>query len=254
MRTFSCAFAAFAIACLGSAPAIAGLALQLNEGAAPAVFANGGGGGFGGTLGNASISMDVVGANLVVALTPGNALNDIVSIFLDTKTGGFVDADMRDHGDGGRTAISELTLTQNDTYPTGLLPDFGLVVGNFGSVLVELNAGTTDGHLNFAAINMAPTITIPLSLLGNPTQIDFFAGYGSGGGYNSNESLPASTINLSGNPGFGDGQFGGLNSGGVYDNFNRFVITVVPEAGAVLNFGVVAMLLGLGAIAKRWGI
>src|SRR6478735_12794313 len=76
------------------------------ESAIPAVYANGGGAGFGGTLGNGAISMDVVGTDLVITLVPGNALNDIVGLFLDTRSGGFVDADMRDHADGGRTVLS----------------------------------------------------------------------------------------------------------------------------------------------------
>jgi hypothetical protein len=229
------------VAALISSPAYAALVLQQGDGAVPAVYANGGGGGFGGTLGNGAITMDVVGANLNIAFVPGNALNDVVALYLDTRAGGFVDADMRDHADGGRTALSELTLTQNDTFPAQILPDFGLAIGNFGSVFFELNAGNTDGHLNFQIFNPAPNISIPLALLGNPAYIDFFAGYASGGGYNSNESLPASTINGSGNPGFGDGQFGGLNTGGTYDNFNRFVTTAVPEASTIFVWSLVFM-------------
>jgi hypothetical protein len=237
-------------AALISSPGYAALVLSQNDGAVPAVYANGGGSGFGGTLGNGSISMDVVGSNLIIAFSPGNALNDIVAIFLDTKSGGFVDADMRDHADGGRTAISELTLTQNDVYPAGVLPDFGLAIGNFGAVLFELNAGNTDGHLNFQIYNPASNISIPLALLGNPGYIDFFAGYSSGGGYNSNESLPHSAINGSGNPGFGDGQFGGLYTGGTYDNFNRFITTAaVPEAS---TFFVFSLVFASAAFVRRW--
>ena len=211
-------------------------ALTQYESAVPAVYANGGGGGFGGTLGNGSISMDVVGTDLVIAFTPGNALNDIVGLYLDTRTGGFLDADMRDHADGGRTVISELTLTQNDVFPAGILPDFGLAIGNFGSVFFELNAGNTDGHLNFLIFNPASNITIPLATLGNPAQVDFFAGYASGGGYNSNESLPASApLQSNGNPGFGDGQFGGLLTGGTYENYNRFVTTPIPEPNSLFT-------------------
>jgi hypothetical protein len=195
--------------------------------------------------------MDVVGTDLVIGFTPGNALNDIVALYLDTKAGGFLDADMRDHADGGRTAISELTLTQNDVFPNGVLPDYGVAIGNFGSVLFELNAGNTDGHLNFLQFNAAPTITIPLATIGNPAYIDFFAGYASGGGYNSNESLPASpALQANGNPGFGDGQFGGLTTGGTYENFNRFVTTAIPEPGTAIVWGVVLMTVGL--VTKRF--
>jgi hypothetical protein len=232
------------VAALISSPAYAALVMQAGDGATPVVYANGGGGGFGGTLGNGSISMDVVGTSLNIAFAPGNALNDIVALYLDTKPGGFVDADMRDHADGGRTVISELTLTKNDVYPLHMLPDYGLAIGNFGSVLFELNAGNTDGHLNFLAFNGAPTISIPLALLGNPSYVDFFAGYASGGGYNSNESLPHSAVNAGGNPGFGDGQFGGLTTGGTYDNFNRFFTAAIPEASTFAVWGLGLMTVG----------
>jgi hypothetical protein len=243
-------------ASLIAAPAFAALLLDQGDGAVPVVYANGGGGGFGGTLGNGSISMDVVGTNfsnatLTIAFTPGNALNDIVAIFLDTRAGGFLDANMSDTADGGRTAVSELTLTKNDVFPAGVLPDFGLAIGNFGAVLFELNAGNTPGHLNFVQFNGAQNITIPLTTLGNPWHIDFFAGYASGGGYNSNESLPGTTngINQNGNPGFGDGQFGGLNTGGTYDNFNRFH-TGLPEPGTVVVWSLILMT-GVVAARKR---
>jgi hypothetical protein len=223
--------------------ALAALALSQSDGPVPAVYANGSGTGFGGTLGNGAISMDAVGSDLVISFAPGNALNDIVGLYLDTKTGGFLDADMRDHADGGRTVLSELTLTQNDVFPAGITPDYGLAIGNFGSVFFELNAGNTDGHLNFLLFNAAPTISIPLATIGNPSQINFFAGYASGGGYNSNESLPFSApLQAAGNPGFGDGQFGGLTTGGTYENYNQFLI---PEPASL------SLLLPLGLLVRR---
>ena len=240
MRAFSLAIAVCAGSALASS-ASAALVLSQVDDVVPRVYSNGGGSGFGGVLGNGSISFDTVGTNLNIAFVPGNAHNDIVALYLDTRSGGFVDADMSDTADGGRTAISELTLTKNDTYPAGILPDFGIAIGNFGSVLFELNAGNTPGHLQFHIFNPAPNISIPLALLGNPLAVDFFAGYSSGGGYNSNESLPFSTpLNSAGNPGFGDGQFGGLNTGGNYENYNQFY---VPEPGAALLAAVPALAL-----------
>ena len=99
----------------------------------PAVYANGGGGGFGGTLGN---GCDHHGCRrrpiCNIAFIPGNAFNDIVAMYLDTKSGGFVDADMRDHADGGRTAISELHSTSdNDLIRTGSVARFGFAIGEF---------------------------------------------------------------------------------------------------------------------------
>jgi hypothetical protein len=208
-------------------------------------YSNGGGNGFGGTLGSGSITMEVVngGADLRISFAAAGALNDIVAIMLDTQAGGFADADMRDRADGGRYAVSEFTRELNDVFPDmPSLPDFGLAIGNFGAVLFRLNAGNTDGHLQFELFNGAQDITIPLSLLGSPTQVNWFAGYISGDGYASNESLPASpSINgLPGNPGHGDGNFGGVPGLNEvrYDNYNQYLI---PTPGAVA-------LLGLGGL------
>jgi hypothetical protein len=232
-----------AVAGLASS-ALAAPALTLNEGASPAVFANGAGSGFGGALGNGGISMDVVGTDLVISFSAGGGLGDnIVGIFLDTRSGGFTDADMNDNADGGRRVISNLTRDINDNFPAGMgAPDFGLGIGGFGSVLFQLNAGSSDGHLGFEIFNGASNITIPLALLGNPSQIDWFAALVSDSGYSSNESMPASpSLQANGNPGFGNGEFGGQTpaSGEVdYTGFNRFVI---PTPGA-------AALVGLGAL------
>ena len=69
-------FALFLVGSLVTAPAFGALLLEQLDGAVPRVYANGGGGGFGGTLGNGSITMDRVGGNLDISFIPGNALND----------------------------------------------------------------------------------------------------------------------------------------------------------------------------------
>ena len=226
------------VVALISTPAYAGLVLSQNDSASAAIYQNGGGNGFGGTLGGGAITMDVQGTNLVVGFVPGNNLNDIVGLFLDTRAGGFLDAQMDDQADGSRRTLTNLTPNGDDSYPSGLLPDFGIAFGNFGTVLFELNAGNTPGHLNFLQFNgSVGSITIPLATLSNPSQIDFFAGYTADSGFNSNESLPGSAgLNGAGNPGFGDG------SPRFYDNFNRFITTAaVPEASTVFVWGLVFM-------------
>ncbi len=241
------------VVCLISAPTFAALVLTQGDGATPAIYTNGGGTGFGGTLGNGSITMDVVGTNLNVGVLPAGSLDtNVVALFLDTRSGGFLDADMDDQADGGRRAISNLTSTQNDVYPSGVLPDFGVAFGSFGTVLFELNAGNTPGHLNFLQFDPAVgSISIPLATLGNPIKVDFFSGYVGDSGYNSNESLPYSVpLNSNGNPGFGDGQFGGLTTGGTYENFNRFVTTAIPEASTVFVWSLV--LVSAAMVRRRF--
>lgn len=240
-------FAFGILACgLAAASASAGLIDTQFEGATPAVYSNGAGTGFGGTLGNGSITMDVVGSDLVIGFIPGGNVDNIVGVFLDTKAGGHTDATMDDQGDGSRRVLSNVTRDLNDVFP--ILPDFGVTFGNFGSpasVVFELVSG---GSLNFISFsNTGYSATIPLATLGNPTQVDFFAVYVSDTAYNSNESLPFSDPlqGLGGNPGFGDGQFGAVNPPPneiVYENFNRFVI---PEPTTL------AALAGLSLLGLR---
>jgi hypothetical protein len=231
-------------AALFPAAALAAPVLTLSEGVSPAVYANGGGAGFGGTLGSGSISMDVVGSDLVVGFTPGGSLNDLVGLFLDTRSGGFVDADMNDTSDGGRRVLSNLTRDVDDAFPALMgKPDFGIIFANFGVVVFELNAGTDPGHLNFQIFNGTPgSVSIPLATLGGPAQVDFFAAYVSDSGYASNESLPRSeALQANGNPGFGDGQFGGTIGTPGYENFNRFVIPEPATLGLLAGAGLLAL-------------
>jgi hypothetical protein len=233
------------VACAGAASA---QTLTL-AGPGPQTFANGAGSGFGGTLGNGSITMEVVnsGADLRITFVPGNSVNDYVAIYLDTRAGGQTDATMNDDADGARRVISNLTRDLNDNFP--ILPDFAFAFwSGTQTVGFELTASAAPGGGSLIFIpgsysNAGWVQTISLAALGSPTQIDWFAAYASGGGYNSNESMgPSPSLQTNGNPGFGDGLFGGTTppSGEVdYTGFNRYII---PTPGA-------AALLGLGGLA-----
>jgi hypothetical protein len=209
-----------------------GQALTL-AGPGPQTFANGTGTGFTGAVGNGSFKFEVVGSNLQVTFNAGGAVNDYVALYLDVRSGGFGDADMNDGGDPGRNVISNLSRDGIESFP--IRPDFGYAFWDNSNPQVvgfELTAGNTNGHLNFVPgsyLAGTRTAIIPLAVLGNPNQIDWFAAYGSASGFLSNESLPGSLSG--GNSGF---------AGGVsYTAFNRYL---VPTPGA-------AALLGLGALA-----
>ena len=96
-------------------------------------------------MGNGSLSFDVVGSNLNIAFTAGAGLNDIVTLYLDTKSGGFTEAQMNDTGDGGRTALSNLTRDVNDV----LITKDSRGDGGFG--MMEF-PGRDEGKLNGAGI------------------------------------------------------------------------------------------------------
>lgn len=208
----------------------------------------GAGSGFGGTLGRGSLYFKSDASNLYIAFQPGADVNNNIVLLLDTRAGGFNDAGMSDNADGGRRGSSNLALNADDAMP--FLADFSIVIGSFGIVSFELTGGGFDNSLNF--INYSGTFTgngtglreysIPLASIGSgaSSNIDFFAALISDSGYASNESIPASpALQSNGNPGFGDGQFGGTIGTPGYENFNRF--TTIPAPGALA-------LLGLGGL------
>ncbi len=211
----------------------------------------GAGSGFGGTLGASALYVESDGTNLQIGFQPGGNLNDLVFIQIDSRAGGFVDADMDDQGDGGRRAASQQANAADDAYPAGFLADFSIIIGNFGIVTFELNAGNTPNHLNFVDFNGTFTgantafreYSLPLATLGIGSGFNFFAGYTSDSGYLSNESIPANpALQNNGNPGFGDGQFGGTQGSPGYANHNRFEIIPEPATLALLSLGAIALI------------
>lgn len=210
----------------------------------------GAGTGFGGTVGNGSITLDSDATNLYINFNFGGGLNDLVAIWFDTRSGGFTDATMEDQNDGGRRALTQLANAADDAFDPNFLPDFGLILGNFGNVLFELSSDPTIPFLNFEGDTSVPArgYTIPLALIGVAAggNIDFMVGYISDSGYMSNESIPAyEPLQTNGNPGFGDGQFGGTVGSPGIGNYNRF--TTVPTPGATALLG----LAGVAAIRRR---
>ena len=208
----------------------------------------GGGTGFGGTLGgpNAALYMKRDASNLYIGFQPGAALNDVMVLHLDTKTGGFTDAAMNDTGDGSRRAASNISGTANDIFPTGILPDYAVTFTQFGVFSFELTAGP----LNFIVGNSQPFDTgtesakfrefsVPLSQIGSPAgDINFFASYvNDSGSFMSNESLPAEAFNSSGNP-------GGSTADITHANYDT--LSVVPEPASLGLLG-----MGLSALAFR---
>ncbi len=202
-----------------------------------AVYNNGGGSGFGGTLGAGSLYMDADNTNLYLGFQPGNNLNDNVVIHLDTKAGGFTDAQMNDTADPGRNLLTNLTRDVDDPFPNS--PDYGIVIGQFGEVSFELGTGS----LNFISFQndqtgnnpaLAREFAIPLAAIGNPSTVDFFVTYGSDTNFMSNESLPADAYNAGGNPGFDNN---GTNLPVAHTTSNQFNI---PEPGSLALLGLSA--------------
>ena len=215
-------------------------------GAANSYTYTGGGTGFGGTLGTGGLYFQSDANNLYVGFKPGGNVDNNVIIHLDTRPGGFTDADMNDTADPGRNLISNLTRDVDDPFPAGFVPDYGLVMGGFGIVLFELNAGNTPNHLNFVQYDgtftgnnsaLAREIAIPRASLGNPGIINFLASYGSDTNFMANESIPSEVFNAGGNPGFDNG-----NAPVVREFYDQFILVPEPSSLTLLAIGAIGFL------------
>ncbi len=186
----------------------------------------GAGTGFGGTVGTGTIYFNSDATNLYIGFNAGAAVNDLVAILLDTREGGFTDAQMNDNSDGGRRAVSQLAINADDVFDPNFLPDFGLVFATFGSVLFELTADPDPlNFLNFDGNGAFPReYAIPLATLGVAPggNVGFIVAYTADSTFGSNESIPAyEPLNSGPNPGFDATSAG-------YGNYNVF--TVYEEA------------------------
>lgn len=216
----------------------------VNVGEYAATYTNGGGSGFGGALGNGSISMDTDGTNLYIGVSLAGGGNNVV-LWLDTGEGGQQRSDMNDTADTGRNQISNFYFEGAQlSFPTRV--EYGIIFeeGN-GTVAFITNDGNTPGHLTFDIFSNDQTSTnfevaVPLASLGSPEYVNFFSGLISGSFFASNETLPAQPdYNAADNPGFASPE-----TSNSWTEFNQFVL---PTPGATALFGLAA----LGATRRR---
>lgn len=222
--------------------------------------------GFGGPVGNGSLSLSDNGSGLVTGtLSNGNTatgLNDGLVIYIDTIAGGNSDtSNYTDTGGGSdylRKAISGFDGTNRSTltFPGGFAPDFAIALApNPNASFGGLWALSDPGNFAFLSnVNLTPnndpnaanyTFSFNLSQLGLPNSgtFNFVTTYlNANGAFRSNEAIGNHFTNE------GAGNFGANPATAA--GFSTFTAAAVPEPATVLLLGPSA-LAGLLFIRRR---
>jgi hypothetical protein len=223
--------------------------------ATAAVSFNGNGAsGFGGTLGNGSLSLSDSAGNLTATFNPSGGFggNDVV-VYIDSIPGGFSDtSSFSDNGDGGRTAVSAANTGNPSreliTFPTGFKADYALEFENNTFIgLFGLAAGGNNSLSYVTGTGPASggpyTVSFPLSDIGlTPGQSFSFVGdLISTTAYGSNETI-GSSVTI---PDTGAAPNAGFNGQVVFSSADSYTTTAVPEPGVGALFVAAGSLLML---------
>jgi hypothetical protein len=197
MKTKSCSY-------------LAALLVSLCLSASAAPYSGNGNTGFGGPIGQGSLTLTDNGTTVSGTLTKGpNGFNDVLVIYVNSVAGGFSDtAGFADGNDGLRKAISGFDGGANRslmTFASGFLPDYALALGpasdSFGGLWQLANgAGNSlnfisSANLNPTGNNGSPTYTFSFNLSdigltpNSGATIELFGTYTSNSGFRSDEAL-----------------------------------------------------------------
>lgn len=222
--------------------------LSLGFSAAATTYSGNGNSGFGGPIGQGSLTLTDDGTTLFGTFNKGpNGFNDVLVIYLDTVTGGFANTgSFADGADGLRKSISGFDGGANRstlTFASGFNADYALALGpssdNFGGLWSLANGGANS--LGFvSSANLSPTGTpnsatytfsVSLASIGLTAgqSLGLFGTYISNTGYRSDEGVLGTATGTQG-----------------YNNFTQttfatYTTTAVPEPST--------MMLGLSGVA-----
>jgi hypothetical protein len=233
--------------------------------------------GFGGPVGNGSLTLTDSGGVLTVSVTTGAALNgnDIV-LYIDSSPGspdlnpgdspGYYTSttSLTDDGDGGREAISGYNSGNGPsrtvaTFASGFYADYAIDVQNTTANLFGLpsqnNVGNGNNSLNYitgtsySGTNSSGetyTLSFNLSAIGvTPgNSFDIVGTLISETAYRSNETFAASTTTPDNG---GDAPNAGFNGSTTFSAFDVYATTAVPEPASLGLLGGIAA----GLLARR---
>ena len=239
--------------CLVPAVWVVGLCVSVRA----ATYSGNGNTGFGGTIGNGSLSLTDDGTTVSGTVTKGaaGAFDNALVLYVDSVPSGFTNTSgFNDGGDGLRRAISGFDGGANRsllTMPSGFLPDYVIALGpappeNFGGLWRLSNGGGNNSLVFISSVNLNPTgnsssssytFSFDVSQIGlspNSGQTFRLLGtYISTTGFRSDEALAG---NVSGTQGYNP--FLGTADASY---------TIVPEPSTALLFGLAAF----GAVCCR---
>ncbi len=226
--------------------------------------------GFGGVLGNASLTVTDANGVINFSITTGQPFSDNVIVFyIDSTAGGFGDTStFADNADGGRTAISGFRRENPDAgdadtrtlatfasgftanYAVALQPAttsqttfaglFQLATGGDNSLVYLGSANAQNPSGNTFTFSISAT-DIGLTTVGDAVR--FSASLISGTAFRSNETIGASSTTNGQNPGF----TGTLT----YTGFESYAITSIPEPSTVSLVALAAAAAVIRVRARR---
>ena len=92
--------------------------------------------GFGGAIGNGTLTLSDDGTNIFGTLTVGGSMNDVLVLYIQTASGGFADSSgFNDRQDGCRQAISGVSASGRSllTFADGFQPNYAIALApSFG--------------------------------------------------------------------------------------------------------------------------
>ncbi len=191
-----------------------------SDGVGAAVFPGNNATGFGGPVGQGSLTLSDDGTTLTGTFTKGAAaLNDNLVFYIDSQSGGFAStAGFADDADVLRRAISGIDVAAANrstlTFPAGFTADYAIAIGpstvSFGGVWSLANGGANSlGYI--ASVNVTPvgtanaatyTFSLPVSQLGltanSGASFRILGTYISSTGFRSNEAIPGNVAGTQG--------------------------------------------------------
>ncbi|MDR3456101.1 MAG: PEP-CTERM sorting domain-containing protein [Verrucomicrobiae bacterium] len=232
--------------------------LSLGLAAQATTYSGNGNNGFGGPIGDGSLTLTDDGTTLTGTVTKGpNGFNDVLVIYIDTVAGGFTtSAGFTDSGDGLRKAISGFDGGSNRStlnFAAGFAPDYAIALGpasdSFGGLwtLVDGGSHTFDSSVNLTptGTTTAATYTFSLSLAsigltpGAGQSFELFGTYISNSGYRADEAVAGTETGAQ-----------GWGNTITQTGFGTFTTTAVPEP-SMLALSAISGLATLYMLRRR---